>query len=61
VALYNVRDDAIRAGEDELRPLLKRYAECEASGVWPAYPEQAVEISLPPWSWSQIDERTQIE
>jgi exodeoxyribonuclease VIII len=58
VAIYHLRDDAIKAGEEELRPLLERWAECEASGRWPGYPEQAVEISLPPWAWGQVDERT---
>lgn len=59
VAVYRIRDDAVYAGEEELRPLLKRWAECEAAGEWPGYPEEAVDISLPPWSWRQIDERVQ--
>jgi len=58
VAVYRVRDDAIYAGSEEIRPLLETWAECEATGNWPGYPTEAVDISLPPWSWKKIDERT---
>lgn len=58
VAVYHIRDDAIQAGADELRPLLARYAYCEVTGEWPGYPAEAIEISLPPWAWAQVDERT---
>lgn len=57
VAVYHLRDDAIQAGADELRPLLETYARCEVTGHWPAYEAKAVEISLPPFAWQQIDER----
>lgn len=57
VAVYHVRDDAIDAGVQELRPLLETFARCQQTGRWPGYAEEAVEISLPPWAWSQIEER----
>lgn len=56
VAVYHIRDEAVAAGEGELHELLKRWAECETSGHWPGYPEQATEISLPPWAWYEIKE-----
>ena len=57
VAIYHVSGEAIRAGLEELRPLLTVYARCMETGVWPSYPAEAVEITLPPWAWRQIDER----
>ena len=58
VAVYRIRDDAVYAGEEELEPLLEQWAKCEQTNEWPSYPTGAVDISLPPWSWKQIDERT---
>lgn len=55
VAVYNVRDDALAAGETELGRLLKTWAECLESGHWPGYPEKAVDISLPEWAFAQIE------
>ncbi len=60
VAVYQIEDEALKAGRDELKPLIERYAECQASGLWPGYDEEPVEISLPPWSWNLIDERVGI-
>lgn len=57
VAVYHIRSDAIAAGEDELRPLLELYARCQETGVWPGYPNEAVEIDLPPYAYYQIEER----
>lgn len=57
VAVYHVRGDAIQAGLDELRSLLELYARCEATGEWPGYPAEAVEIDLPPWAYREIDGR----
>ncbi len=61
LAVYDITGDALRAGEEELDVLLARYAECEQSGVWPGYggvTGNVAPISLPPWAWRQIDERT---
>lgn len=57
VAVYHLREDAIQAAADELRPFLELYAGCESCGVWPGYPTEAVEVSLPTWAWSQLDRR----
>lgn len=58
VAVYHIKDDAVRAGEDELKPLIDLYARCQETGVWPGYPNEALEIDLPPWAYYRIDERT---
>jgi|10_taG_2_1085330.scaffolds.fasta_scaffold00341_30 exodeoxyribonuclease VIII len=57
VVVYQLDEEAIDAGRKELRPLLKRWAECEANGSWPSYPDEAVNITLPPWAWKQIEGR----
>lgn len=57
VAIYRIRDDAIIAGQDELKPLLEQYAECKETGEWPCYPMEVQDISLPPYAWRQIDEK----
>lgn len=59
VAVYHIRDDAVQAGYDELRQLLETYARCEETGVWPGYPNEAVEIDLPPYAYYQIEGRTE--
>lgn len=59
VNVFRLRDDAIQAGRDELRPLLRRYAQCITKNEWPAYGTEFKEISLPPWAWDQVDERIQ--
>lgn len=58
VNVFRLRDDALQAGRDELRPLLARYKECIERDEWPAYlPTTFNEISLPPWSWQKIDQQ----
>jgi exodeoxyribonuclease VIII len=49
VAVYEMRPEAIALGWNELEPLFKRYAECEKSGVWPAFTGVNY-ISLPAWA-----------
>src|SRR5690606_14522202 len=55
IGIYNIRGDALTAGEQELSRLLETWADCEATGRWPGYPEQAVDITLPGWAFAQID------
>lgn len=61
VNAFTIRDDAMQAGDEELRPLKKLYAECQKSRSWPQvsreYALEYQDISLPPWAWKQIDER----
>lgn len=54
VAVYHIKDEAIKAGADELKPLLETYARCQESGVWPGYAHEAVEIDLPRWGYYQL-------
>lgn len=55
VAVYRLTEGALEAGQEQIRQLLRRYAECMATNSWPAYPEEVTDIALPPWAWSVID------
>jgi hypothetical protein len=56
VALYRLTEGAIDAGREELKRLLATYAECEQNQRWPGYSDAVVDIALPAYAWSQIDE-----
>lgn len=53
VAPYRVTEGSIAAGRDELRRLMKRYAECVERDEWPGYPDRFIDIALPDWAWRQ--------
>ena len=58
-AVYRLDEGAIDAGNEQLRPLLKRYAECVATGEWPGYPIEIQDIALPDYAWKQISDETE--
>jgi hypothetical protein len=55
VAGYRLSDGAADAGREELRKLLRTYAECQQNNHWPAYPVDIRELSLPAWAWGKLD------
>lgn len=62
VAVYRIMEEAIEAGDEEIDRLLPIYKECAENGHWPAYSETFRDITLPPWTWRQLeDERLQAE
>lgn len=61
VAVYQIEDEALVAGEGELGPLMETYAKCQETGVWPAYDEKAIRITLPPWAWGEVEERVGVD
>ena len=40
---------------EQLRPLYETWAKCEASGVWPGYPEKVVPIGVPEWAFRKME------
>lgn len=56
-APYRLTEGAISAGEEQLAPLKRRYAECLRTGEYPGYPDQVIDIALPHYAWGQIDEQ----
>lgn len=53
---YRISDGAADAGREELRKLLRQYADCQQKNEWPAYPADIKELSLPAWAWAKLDE-----
>ena len=56
VCCYRVTEGAIDAGRDELRGLLRRYADCMKRDEWPGYSDDIIDVSLPDFAWRQLDE-----
>jgi hypothetical protein len=54
VAVYQLTETTLKAGWRQLQDLLARYAKCERTGQWPAYPEEAQELELPHWAWDKL-------
>lgn len=56
-ALYRLIEPAIEQGADEVRVLLRRYAECLEMGEWPGLNGgEVVDIGLPPWGWTNPED-----
>lgn len=59
-AVYRITEGTLEAGEEQIRALLRRYAECLMTGEFPGYPDEVCDITVPDWAWrvmdSQIDE-----
>jgi hypothetical protein len=49
VAIYEVDDEALMAGEEEVARLLARVRECTDAGVWPGRYTEPQVLSLPGW------------
>lgn len=49
VAIYDLDDEALIAGEEEVARLLARVAECTAAGAWPGRYTEPQPLSLPGW------------
>ena len=54
VAVYAVEGEALRAGWRQVEDLIRTYARCEATGVWPCYGEDAQPLTLPAWAWKRL-------
>jgi hypothetical protein len=49
---------ALAAGRDANRRALERFADCQATGVWPGYTQDIVSLPLPPWADRAFPEET---
>ena len=50
VAVYEADNDFINYGKAEIDMVRFEYSECLASGIWPAYNEGVLSLSLPKWA-----------
>jgi len=55
--VYRLDAPAIEAGSDQLRVLLRRYAECLKTDTWPGYSTDVQDVGLPSWAWDQLEEQ----
>ncbi|MFB6805410.1 PD-(D/E)XK nuclease-like domain-containing protein [Streptomyces sp. NPDC056387] len=56
VTVTQLTRDDIRRGREKNRRAIDIYANCTASGVWPAYHDGVAITSLPPWAQIRHDE-----
>ena len=56
MGVFILDDLSIEVGRRLYRTALREYAECKASGLWPAYKEEEEIISVPEWELQTLDE-----
>ena len=54
--VFRLTEGALDAGEQLSVALLRKYAHCQHTGVWPGYADVVEDISLPDWAWRKVDE-----
>jgi len=57
VAVYRITEGTVDASEDQVKALLRRYAECMESGEFPDYPDEVRDIAVPDWAWRVMEEQ----
>lgn len=56
VSVAELDTNALRIGRERNHRALEIYAECQSSGVWPAYANDVALVSLPRWAETQHDQ-----
>ncbi len=56
ITIARLADEHVELGRKRNREALERYADCTAAGVWPAWSEDIIDISLPYWAERQIEQ-----
>lgn len=54
VAVYTIGPDSIAVGRARYREVLHQIVQAERTGVWPGYPEDAVQIDIPEWVFKRF-------
>jgi hypothetical protein len=49
VAVYELTDEALQAGREEIAVMLRTIAECERTKKWPGYGDGCARIGIPEW------------
>lgn len=55
-AYYSAGADLVEYGRRRYRPLLRLFAECLRTGVWPGYPTTVQALELPAWAAKAVQE-----
>jgi hypothetical protein len=53
--VYSATDEMIEDGRREYRKTIRTYAACRASGRWPGYSDDIIDLYLPGWRARQIE------
>jgi exodeoxyribonuclease VIII len=59
VAVYELDEGTMDAGEQIVRSMLRVIARCIEKDEWPAYPVEVQSLALPSWAWAKVDEEVQ--
>jgi len=55
VRMFEAEDAALSIGNDKVEEYLRAYAECQKTGVWPAWGEGLDLAGLPAWAYKKYD------
>lgn len=56
VAVYDMPEHILEIGRETYEDLLGRLQECQRSGRWPGYSDEAMELELPRWALGSVRE-----
>lgn len=56
VAVYELTDDAIEQGGAECEEAFAALVRARDTNTWPGYPDEVVEIDLPPWARRMVED-----
>jgi len=56
IRIVRLDDDAMATGARLNRRALEMFRDCRDAGVWPGYPHEIHEVSLPPWAHDRYPE-----
>lgn len=56
VSVTHLTEEDRQIGRERNRRALEIYRDCTEAGIWPGYPSDIVEITLPPWARSRGDD-----
>lgn len=57
VAFYELPDEALDLARTEIEDELLHFQECYESGVYPGYPTEVMELTLPSWAYKRLDQQ----
>lgn len=60
IAVFDVSEDDLYAGAEEVAELLRRVAYCERADQWPGRYPGVVPLQLPAWVWPEDDSETDL-
>ena len=56
VVVYKLGEETLAIGSLAINECLKRFAECKATGEWPGYATEELEVGLPIWAIKRFEE-----